>query len=94
MGLFIGIGIGLIIILAIILIIAGLRDTDKADPLQSRLAEFAASGEDITLEEIELSQPISERIIFPIARSFGEFALRFTPQKAIQDTAEKTRVSW
>ena len=93
MGLFIGIGIGLIIILAIILIIAGLRDTDKTDPLQSRLAEFAASGEDISLEEIELSQPISERIIFPIARSFGEFALRFTPQKAIQDTARKLELA-
>ena len=93
MGLFIGIVIGLIVILAIMLIIAGLRDTDKADPLQSRLAEFAASGEDITLEEIELSQPISERIIFPIARSFGEFALRFTPQKAIQDTARKLELA-
>ena len=93
MALYIGIGIGLIIIFAIILIVAGLRDTGEDDPLQSRLEEFAASGDDITLEEIELSQPISERIIFPIARSFGEFALRFTPQKAIQDTNIKLELA-
>ena len=93
MGLFIGIGIGLIIILAIVLIVAGLRESDKADPLQSRLAEFAASGEAISLEEIELSQPLSERIIFPIARGFGEFAIRFTPQKAIQDTERKLELA-
>jgi tight adherence protein C len=93
MALYIGIGIGLIIILAIILIVAGLRDTGEDDPLQSRLEEFAASGDDITLEEIELSQPISERIIFPIARSFGEFAIRFTPQKAIQDTNIKLELA-
>jgi len=91
MGLFIG--IGLIIILAIVLIVAGLRESDKADPLQSRLAEFAASGEAISLEEIELSQPLSERIFFPIARGFGEFAIRFTPQKAIQDTEKKLELA-
>ena len=91
MGLFIG--IGLIIILAIVLIVAGLRESDKADPLQSRLAEFAASGDAMSLEEIELSQPLSERIIFPIARGFGEFAIRFTPQKAIQDTERKLELA-
>jgi len=87
------IGIGLIIILAIALIVAGLRESDKADPLQARLAEFAASGDAISLEEIELSQPLSERIIFPIARGFGEFAIRFTPQKAIQDTEKKLELA-
>lgn len=93
MGLYIGIGIGLIIILAIVLIVAGMRDSDNADPLQSRLAEFVARGDAISLEEIELSQPISERIIFPIARGFGEFAIRFTPQKAIQDTERKLELA-
>ena len=93
MGLYICIGVGLIIILAIGLIVAGMRDSDNDDPLQSRLAEFAASGDEISLEEIELSQPLSERIIFPIARAIGKFAIRFTPQKAIQDTERKLELA-
>ena len=93
MGLYICIGVGLIIILAIGLIVAGMRDSDNDDPLQSRLAEFAASGDEISLEEIELSQPLSERIIYPIVRAIGKFAIRFTPQKAIQDTERKLEVA-
>jgi hypothetical protein len=42
-----------------------------------------------SLEEIELSQPFSERVIIPIVRKVGEISARFTPQKAIQDTARK-----
>lgn len=78
--------LALIVIGAIILVVIGMRDSSQEDKLQSRLAEFAARGESASLEEIELSQPISERIIVPLARSFGRFATRFTPQNAIQST--------
>lgn len=75
---------------AIALIVLGLRDaSDRVDPLQERLADFASRGETANLEEIELSQPLTERILFPLARGLGEFALRFTPQNAIQETARK-----
>ena len=91
----IGIIVGIIIIGgAILLVLIGLRDSgDRADPLQDRLAEFASRGETATLEEIELSQPISERVILPAARKFGEFATRFTPQNALQDTAQKLELA-
>lgn len=72
---------------AIALVILGMRSAREVDPLQARLEEFAARGETITLEEIELSQPLSERVIYPLARRFGEIALRFTPQNALQQTA-------
>ncbi len=78
-----------ILIVAIVLVFVGLRDTQRDDPLQTRLAEFAAKGETATLEEIELSQPLTERIIMPLARKLGEIALKFTPQNALQVTAEK-----
>jgi tight adherence protein C len=84
---------GIILVGAIILIVIGLRDAKNEDPLQDRLAEFAASGEVKSLEEIELSQPLSERIIIPLARKFGEFATRFTPQNAIQSTARKLELA-
>lgn len=82
-----------ILIVAIVLVMVGLRDSQRDDPLQTRLAEFAARGETATLEEIELSQPISERIIMPLARKFGEIALRFTPQNALQTTAHKIEMA-
>ena len=94
-GILIGVVIGVIVLLgAGILVFIGLRDSgDQIDPLQERLADFASRGETATLEEIELSQPISERVILPAARKFGEFASRFTPQKALQDTAQKLELA-
>ena len=79
---------------AITLVVVGLRDSsNRIDPLEERLAEFASRGETASLEEIELSQPITERVIFPAARKFGEFASRFTPQNALQDTARKLEMA-
>lgn len=75
---------------AIALVAIGLRDTsDRVDPLQERLIEYASRGETVNLEEIELSQPFTERVIYPMARKLGELATRFTPQNALQDTARK-----
>lgn len=95
MTILIGIVVGVIIIGgAIALVFVGLRDSSgRIDPLEERLAEFASRGEMATLEEIELSQPISERVILPAARKFGEFATRFTPQNARQDTAHKLELA-
>ena len=82
--------IAVVVVGALILVFVGLRAPKSGeDPLQTRLAEFASRGETATLEEIELSQPLSERIIYPIARKLGELALRFTPQNAIQQMAKK-----
>jgi tight adherence protein C len=84
---------GIILIGVIILIVVGLRDAKQDDPLQERLADYAASGDVKSLEEIELSQPLSERIVVPLARKFGQFATRFTPQNAIQSTARKLELA-
>ncbi len=81
--------VGAVLLVAVVMIVIGLRDAGDVDPLQDRLAEYAARGEIADLEEIELSQPIAERIVYPIARKLGELALRFTPQNAIQQTTKK-----
>ena len=52
---------------AITLIIIGMRETQGDDPLQERLAEYAMRGQSATLEEIELSQPLTERVVFPLS---------------------------
>jgi tight adherence protein C len=74
-------------------VVIGLRDRRESDPLQQRLAEFAARGETATLEEIELSQPISDRVIIPMARRIGELVTRITPQNALQATAHRLELA-
>jgi tight adherence protein C len=68
---------------AVVLTIIGLRNPAITDEklLQQRLEELTVKGEEeVNLEKIELSQPFAERVIFPIARSLGKLATRFTPQ--------------
>jgi tight adherence protein C len=78
---------------AVALIVIGMRARYESDPLQQRLAEYAATGKTASLEQIELSQPLTERIIFPVARRLGEFVVRFTPQNALQTTARKLELA-
>lgn len=71
---------------AIALIVIGIRNPQTADERTwaERLDELTKSGEQVNLEKIELSQPFKDRIVFPLARSLGELAIRFTPQNALQ----------
>lgn len=78
-----------VLVVAAILIYIGVRSPQSQDPLAERLADFVARGETASLEEIELSQPFIERVIYPVARQLGELAVRFTPQNAIQDVKRK-----
>ena len=86
--------IGLVILIgAIILVIVGIKSPQGVDPLEDRLAEYAARGETASLEQIELSQPFSQRIIVPIAKKMGEFVMRFTPQNAINSMSRKLELA-
>ena len=79
---------------AVALVVIGMRDANRShDPLQDRLAEFADRGQAVSLEEIEMSQSLMDRMILPLARRFGEFATRFTPQNALQSTARKLELA-
>jgi tight adherence protein C len=82
-----------VVLLVIFLVVIGLREAREIDPLQARLAEYAAQGISADLEDIELSQPLTERIIFPMARKLGSIVLRFTPQNAINQTAHKLELA-
>ena len=88
-------GVLFVIVVVIGVISVGVRQNsdEDDDPLQARLAEYLQSGDVASLEEIELSQPFTERVIIPIVRKIGEISARFTPQKAIQDTAKKMELA-
>ena len=84
-----------ILVGAAALVYIGIRNPQTANEraLAARLEEFNKSGEAINLEKIELSQPFSERVIFPVARRLGEIAIRFTPQNALQSLARKLELA-
>ena len=73
-------------LVAVAIILVGLRAPEEADPLHSRLAEFGAREKQATLEDVELSLSFNERIVVPTIRRLGGFATRFTPQASIENT--------
>jgi tight adherence protein C len=78
------------------LVVVGIRTASRSeerDPLMERLAEFTERGDVVSLEELELSQPFSERVIVPLLQSIGEFSSRFTPQKVVEDTEKKMELA-
>ncbi|GAB4501701.1 MAG: type II secretion system F family protein [Anaerolineales bacterium] len=83
-----------VIAIAGALIYAGSRvQQEESDPLLARMNEFTQRGEQVTLEQLEMSQSIQERIIYPLLKRFGELATRFTPQNALQDITRKLELS-
>jgi tight adherence protein C len=77
------------------LIIAGMRlgTGDDGTGLQARLEEYAGREAPLSLEEIELSQPFSERILVPVLKRFAGFATRFTPAQSLELTRHKLELA-
>lgn len=80
---------------AIALTVIGLRTPDMIDnrALQNRLEEFTAKGETVDLRKLELSQPFTERVIYPVARKLGELAIKFTPQNALNSISRRLELA-
>ena len=80
--------------IAAALIFVGQRmPSHDVDPFSDRLNEFSQSGEAVSLDEIELSQPFVDRVIYPFLRRFGEMAAKNTPQNVLQETNRKLELS-
>jgi tight adherence protein C len=78
------VGIG---ILMIFIGLARTPQTNTAQMVQQRLQVYGAAGSDkpLTLEEVELSRPFSERFLRPAIERLGSMLSRSTPQKAAQN---------
>lgn len=91
---FVLIAVIVVIAVAAALIYVGQRmPTSESDAFLDRLNEFSQSGEQVSLDEIELSQPFSERVIYPFMRRFGDIAAKNTPQNVLQETNRKIELS-
>lgn len=85
--------IGGAVILAILLVVAGIFAPRPDDPIQERLAEFSVQEEPVTLEQIELSQRFYERVILPFFNRIGEVAQRFTPQATLESARQRLEMA-
>jgi tight adherence protein C len=80
--------------MTVVLIYVGLTSSSRGgDQVAMRLEEFASRATPLTLEEIELSQPFSERILRPILRGLARFVTRFTPAHTIAATAHNLELA-
>jgi tight adherence protein C len=85
---------GVILLGAIVLVIIGLQaPPSDEEAIQRRLEEFSVKGEAVNLEEIELSQPFVDRIIYPVAKKLGDIAIKFTPENAIRAAAHNLELA-
>jgi tight adherence protein C len=69
---------------AIMFVIIGITSPRPADRVEARLVEYGDRV--MTLEEIELSQPFSQRVLLPMIRASSAFVSRFTPQRTLENT--------
>lgn len=55
--------------------------------------EYSGRAEAVSLEELELSQPFSQRIIVPMIEASAQFITRFTPQQTLEQTRHKLELA-
>jgi tight adherence protein C len=76
------------LVLTATLVVLGLRASTASGgttDIQVRLEEFAGRATPLTLEEIELSQPFSQRVIRPLLVRLGNGLARLSPSKSRAD---------
>jgi tight adherence protein C len=61
----------------------------EGDPLSARIEDYAAREEIVSIEEIQMSMPISQRLFLPVIRRISNFIVRLTPEKTLEATARK-----
>ena len=89
---------GVVILIAVVvLVLAGLgliaygwvRSRQPGTTLEERLADFGTLEQPTSLEEIELSQPFSERVVVPLVTNLAALAMRLSPQKSTEALQHK-----
>ena len=79
--------LAIVVAVGILMIFIGLARTPSSNTalsVQQRLAAYGGEKQ-LTVEEIELQRPFSERVLRPAIERLGSMLSRSTPQKARQD---------
>src|SRR5579859_3762726 len=83
--------LALIVAVGVLMIFVGLARTPQTNTAQMVQQRLSAYGGDkpLTIEEMELQRPFSERFLRPAMEQIGRRLSRTTPQKARQDLLNK-----
>lgn len=71
----------IMLVLAIAIVLVGLRRPQKAIVIEERLAQFGNRVP--SLEEVELQQPFQQRVLLPMLRSVSTRVSRFAPAQNV-----------
>jgi tight adherence protein C len=86
-------GLGLFLVVGLVLILIGLSRSRRPTAIDERIEQFAKLDRPPTLEEIELSQPFSERVLVPFARRVARFLTRLTPKQSVEAVRHKLNLA-
>ena len=87
--------LALVVGIGVLMIFIGLARTPSSSTalnVQQRLAAYGGEKQ-LTIEEIELQRPFSERVLRPAIEKLGSMLSRSTPQKARQDLLNKLELA-
>lgn len=84
--------LGLLVVVGVVILIA-MRSRGSAQSVEDRLNELAALGQSVTLEDLELSQPFSQRVLVPMVEALSKLAQRFTPANTLESTRHKLELA-
>lgn len=72
----------------------GLREDEGRDPLSERLAVYGEREIDVeSLEDVELSMSIRDRVFIPIVKGMADFVTKFTPQSQLENARRKLELA-
>lgn len=78
------IALGLLVFVGLILLIVRRVRSQGTSSMENRLESYATLDRPPTLEEIELSQPFTDRVLVPLVEGLAGLARRFTPQESLE----------
>jgi tight adherence protein C len=88
LALFAGLGV-----LMIFIGLARTPSTNTAEMVRQRLSVYGGEAQPLTLEEVELQRPFTERFLRPSIERLGSLLSRSTPQKARQDLMNRLELA-
>lgn len=93
MGLNIIIFIIIVLILLAAMVYIGMSQDEDKDPLADRLAEYGDRDLPSSLDEVELSIGLKERVIEPFLKGLAKFVVKFTPEKQLDASRRKIELA-
>ncbi len=76
---------GFLAFFGVLLVVLGFSWRGRRDPIEARLQEFVP-GVPVTLEDIEMQAPFTERFLRPLTSQLARVFSRFTPSGSLEST--------